>query len=183
MHRYYWYILFYNKTHLDVCNSQVDLKSKEKIASTSAVQTRSQAVHFKPELLACAGAPAHITNVLSKCPFQDNSVSLFRPEWSLIWITADGPHLKVSHIRAGSNTRSTQRMGLIIIHCRVSGRAVMLKPQHLLWLPLTLLSVAVKSPSIIKMTPKNKTTSATLWARCTGAYTHLHLWRLGDTLM
>lgn len=42
------------------------------------------------------GVLAHITNVLSECPFQDNSVSVLRPEWLLIWITADGPHLKVS---------------------------------------------------------------------------------------
>lgn len=45
----------------------------------------------------------------------------------------------------------------IIIHCRATRRAAMLKPQHLLWLPLTLHTAAVKSLSIIKMTPRNNT--------------------------
>lgn len=41
---------------------------------------------------------------------------------------------------------------LIIIHCRDTHRAAVLKHQHLLWLPLTLCAAAIMSLSIIKMT-------------------------------
>lgn len=48
-------------------------------------------------------------------------------------------------------------LSFIIIHCRAPGRAAMLKPQHLLWLPLTLHTAAMKSLHIIKITPRINT--------------------------
>lgn len=44
---------------------------------------------------------------------------------------------------------------LVIIHCQATRRAVMLKSQHLLWLHLTQHTAAIKSLTIINMTPRN----------------------------
>lgn len=139
--------------------------------------TRAKLVPFffkyklNPELLACIGVSTHITNGLLKCPFQDNSILVFRPEWLLIWITVAWPHLKVSNIAAGSNTRSTRHRALSLFTAEPPGRALMLKPQQLLWLPLTLHTAAIKSLSIIKTTPRNNTHPQVSWPRCTWAYT------------
>lgn len=37
-----------------------------------------------PKLLIYIGLSTHIANGPSKCPFQDNSILVFRPEWLLI---------------------------------------------------------------------------------------------------
>lgn len=145
-------------------------------------KTKVVPVFFKyklnPEFLACIGVSAHITNGLSKCPFQHNFILVFRPEWLLIWITVAWPHLKVSNIAAGSNMRSTRHRALPLFTAKPPGRALMLKPQHLLWLPLTLHTAAIKSLSIIKTTPRDNThpqVSGLDAHECI----HLHLGHLG----
>lgn len=102
-----------------VSNSVISLKAKGYVW----YKTQTCPFFFKcklnPELSAYIGVSPHITNGLSEYPF---TTTLY---WSLdqsVWITVAWPHLKVSNIAAGSNTRSTWQ-SLFIIHCRATGES------------------------------------------------------------
>lgn len=158
---------------------EFNMAAKEKSGTRAKLVPFFFKYKLNPELLACIGVSTHITNGLLKCPFQDNSILVFRPEWLLIWITVAWPHLKVSNIAAGSNTRSTRHRALSLFTAEPPGRALMLKPQQLLWLPLTLHTAAIKSLSIIKKRHPGTTHIRKFLGLDAHERIHLHLGHLG----